>query len=285
MLPNKYMDRRNEGDTILRQCQLVQLHLLHVADEICKQNKIPYFLCGGTLLGAIRHNGFIPWDDDLDIAVPKKHFKKFAQIMEQELPKDVYLQTPRKDPGIGMPFYKLRDAYSFYCEQRNDLTTSDNNGIFIDVFPFEDMPGLGYWTNYLFMRALAFFWRRAVWLRTFSRKGALYGIVGSSAALICIIGHKITRLALSAVKLVAPCTYFCDSGETGFSFFYKKKDIFPLQHHVFEDGTFPVPKNPDEYLTTIYGDWRQPPPPEKRPPSHAHLICPFQSSSGNVWKN
>lgn len=283
MLPNKYKDRRNEGDTVLRQCQLVQLHLLHVVDAICKENNIQYFLCGGTLLGAMRHNGFIPWDDDLDIAVPLKDFKRFASVMEKALPEDVYLQTPQKDPGIGMPFYKLRDSYSFYCEQRDDLTTLDNNGIYIDVFPYEDMPRIGWLPTYLFMRALALFWRREVWFRTFARKGVLLGFLGMLCAMICVVCHRVVRILLACLKFSLPTEYFCDSGEVGMSHFYKKRDIFPLSQHVFEDGIFPVPANPDGYLKTIYGDWRTPLPPEKRPPAHARLICPYQSSTGEVW--
>lgn len=282
-LPLRYKDRRAEGSSVLRQCQLVQLHLLHVVDVICKRNDIPYFLCGGTLLGAMRHNGFIPWDDDLDIAVPRKYFKRFAAVMERELPDDVYLQTPKKNPGIGMPFYKLRDAYSFYCERRDDITTNDNSGIYIDVFPYEDMPAIGYWPTYLFMRALALFWRREAWFRTFSQKGILWGAFGIIMAALCYMGHKITRLALALVKVLFPIRYFCDSGETGIASFYNKQDIFPLTEHVFEDGVFPVPGNPDGYLTTIYGDWRTPLPLEERPPAHAKLICPFQSATGQKW--
>ena len=75
MIPVGYKDRRAEGDTPLRQCQLVQLHLLHVLDAVCKELGLTYCLEGGTALGAARHNGFIPWDDDLDVGMPMKDYK------------------------------------------------------------------------------------------------------------------------------------------------------------------------------------------------------------------
>ena len=95
-LPLLYKDRRKEGETILRQAQLVQLHLLYVLDAICKKYNLRYFLCGGTLLGAIRHHGFIPWDDDLDVTLPEEDYWKFLEIAPEELPEDVTVHDMEK---------------------------------------------------------------------------------------------------------------------------------------------------------------------------------------------
>ena len=79
-IPAGYMDRRREGDTVLRQTQLVLLHLLHVIDRICSENGIRYWLAWGSCLGAMRHDGFIPWDDDLDIGLSVKDFKRLIKL-------------------------------------------------------------------------------------------------------------------------------------------------------------------------------------------------------------
>ena len=139
-IPLLYKDRRLEGETTLRQCQLVQLHLLYVFDAICKEYNLTYFLGGGTLLGAMRHGGFIPWDDDLDVGMPRKDYKKFLKIAPKVLPKDVILQCQETHPWSVVAFAKLRDAYSFYCEMDSTIRTSDNLGIFIDIFPYDEMP-------------------------------------------------------------------------------------------------------------------------------------------------
>ena len=83
----------------LRSCQLKQLSILEEIDKICKRHNIEYWLDGGSLLGAIRHGGFIPWDDDIDIAMSLEDEKRFEQIAPKELPEWLFLQTPATDPG------------------------------------------------------------------------------------------------------------------------------------------------------------------------------------------
>ena len=78
----------------LRECQLKQLAILEVIDHVCKANGIEYWLDGGTLLGAVRHGGFIPWDDDIDIAMRKDDLERFIEVAQKQLPEHLFLQTP-----------------------------------------------------------------------------------------------------------------------------------------------------------------------------------------------
>jgi len=137
-----YQDRRSEGDTILRQCQLVQLRMLHVLDTICRENDITYCLGYGSLLGAIRHDGFIPWDDDLDVWMPEKDYKRFLHIARPYLPNDITLHTPDMTPRIAIRFAKLRDTNSFMLELGQGISVNDPSGIFIDIFPMEICPNM-----------------------------------------------------------------------------------------------------------------------------------------------
>jgi len=107
------IDNRHKGDTVLRKTQLVQLYLLDILDEICKKHDIPYFLVDGTLLGAFRHNGFIPWDDDIDVGMLKPDYRRFKRIVCQELPDGVYFES-EKDMHNTCPCGKLRDLKSFF---------------------------------------------------------------------------------------------------------------------------------------------------------------------------
>ena len=93
----------------LRVCQLRQLEILKVIDGICRKHGISYWLDGGTLLGAVRHGGFIPWDDDIDIAMDYQDMKRFARIAQGEMPDGLFLQTPTTDPNVKEQMVKIRD--------------------------------------------------------------------------------------------------------------------------------------------------------------------------------
>ena len=136
-----YKDRRLEGDTPLRQCQLASLHLLHVLDRVCEENGLRYWLAFGTLLGAVRHKGFIPWDDDIDVYMTMSDFKKLSKIADTVLPKDVIWQDPWKFPKSDMYFGRLRDAYSTVMQftDYKQRCVNDPQGVPLDIFPVEDV--------------------------------------------------------------------------------------------------------------------------------------------------
>ena len=94
-----FPDNRADADTPLRQAQLVMLRMLKIIDYICRKHNLSYWVCSGTLLGAVRHKGFIPWDDDLDICMIREDYEKFTQIAPLEFPKDIMLQTRESDPN------------------------------------------------------------------------------------------------------------------------------------------------------------------------------------------
>ena len=101
-----FIDNRQCGDTVLRQSQLVMLRILKTVDSICKENNISYWLDSGTLLGAARHGGFIPWDDDIDIMMLREDYELFKEIAKKELPEDMFLQNQDTDIYYDMPWMK-----------------------------------------------------------------------------------------------------------------------------------------------------------------------------------
>src|SRR5438034_296812 len=112
---NLFPDEREQGDNRLKQCQSVMLRMLKILDYLCTKHEISYFLNGGTLLGAIRHKGFIPWDDDLDIGMTRDNYEKFIQFAVPELPPDIFFQNDETDlyfPSCHIIEAKLRDRYS-----------------------------------------------------------------------------------------------------------------------------------------------------------------------------
>lgn len=278
-IPLLYMDHREDGDTVLRKCQLVELHLLHVLDRICKKHNIRYFLAWGTLLGAIRHNGFIPWDDDLDVGMSRKEFKKFLAVANKELPEDVWLQAPGDIPNSGYMFAKLRDKYSFLYEPHKRVSTASPNGICIDIFPYEQCPKMPNWMRKkLGWLISAFYEHRLDNLNRVQDVNAFMGAICFCKAQFCSLIHFLLRMLWRILQICIPSGNLC-----GLLEFWERDLLFPkswivvMPRHKFEDGDFPVPNHPEEFLAKLYGDWKQLPPIEQRQ-THATFMDPIHAS-------
>lgn len=109
--------RFNPDGSLLRRQQLRMLELLEVIDVICRKHQIPYWLSSGTLIGAARHKGFIPWDDDLDIEMLRSDYLRLLKVLPQELPDNLALQTNETDPNYIFIYGKLRDKDSHWKKQ------------------------------------------------------------------------------------------------------------------------------------------------------------------------
>lgn len=139
----------------LRKLQLIELDLLLELDRICKKNNITYMICSGTLLGAVRHKGFIPWDDDLDTRMPRKEFEKFEKACEKDLNHDKYfLQTWKTDPEYRWGYVKLRRKGTEYLRAGQEAIKC-MSGVSIDIFVADNVSD-----NYLEAR-LQYYIRRA----------------------------------------------------------------------------------------------------------------------------
>ncbi|MBI3957502.1 MAG: LicD family protein [Chloroflexi bacterium] len=135
-----FPDVRETGETPLRQCQLVMIRMLKIFDHLCRRHAIPYWISDGTLLGAVRHQGFIPWDGDVDISMLRSDFERFVAEAAGELPRDIFLQTPDTDPFYtNRPQYKLRDRYSSYVgyERAYGGSTPLHNGLMVDIWRYD----------------------------------------------------------------------------------------------------------------------------------------------------
>ena len=132
--------RFNPDGSLLRRQQLRMLELLEVIDVICRKHQIPYWLSSGTLIGAARHKGFIPWDDDLDIEMLRSDYLRLLKVLPQELPDNLALQTNETDPNYIFIYGKLRDKDSHLEETNSYDRILYYTGIYIDIFPLEKIP-------------------------------------------------------------------------------------------------------------------------------------------------
>lgn len=256
---------RRFNQTQLRACQLKQLSILKEIDKVCRQLGTPYWIDGGTLLGAVRHGGFIPWDDDIDIAMDARDLKRFVREAQALLPDHLFLQTPRTDPQAKEPIIKVRDLNSLYIERGDNFQDDYVKGIYVDIFPFTGYPDVP-----------------KKWIRTLTRSiSKSYSILHHvhryslrSVAEFCWFGVKlgVCRVAWRVLCMTGKKTRCSDIpilNGRGISF--AKQAVWPLGRVTFEGSEFPAPHDPDAYLTDLYGDYMQIPPVERQE-SHALFI-------------
>lgn len=127
-----------ENCDVLRRLQLTQLEILKYVDEFCRNNNINYSLAYGTALGAVRHKGFIPWDDDMDICMLRPDYDRFIELWNDT--DKFMLQNHNTEPSFTQSFTKIRKKNTAFIQKTDDLSDDFYKGIFIDVFPFDRVP-------------------------------------------------------------------------------------------------------------------------------------------------
>ena len=244
----------NGEGTTLRKAQLRMLEILVEVDKICKKHNIQYWLDFGTLLGAVRHGGFIPWDDDLDIALFKKNYKRLCNILKEELPEQFVLQDESTEDKYCLKFAKVRDKNSYF-EDADFMPQFEEKGIFIDIFPIEKFGSIQIKKMVEFFYGRSFRRIKGVAIKKQSEVIIAY-IIWPLANVFVSIGKCISRLIPNGLY----------SYSYGIPLFSKclKKDILPCQHINFEGISFPAPNNYENYLRLHYGDFMKLPPEEKR---------------------
>ena len=271
-----------EADTTLREAQMIMLEILKEVDRICREENIEYWLDGGTLLGAIRHKGFIPWDDDIDIAMRYADYERFLEIAPKKLSQEFFFQTNKTDKNMFSFWIKIRDRKSLLVEDPN---AQCHQGIFIDIFPFDsfyDYPSRNRWWRKIFQQlskvSLSLEKSRRNFLRypIFAKKNIVKNV---SRVLFKPIANILYFLNVDSIikfhrkirKYVGDDSLKIKLGHgvlLPWHRIFNHETVFPLRLIQFEDATFCAPNNYHEYLTISYGDYMQLPPMEKRVQHH-----------------
>lgn len=262
-------------DGRLRQAQLKMLAMLEVVDSICLKHGLNYWLDAGTLLGAVRHQGFIPWDDDMDIGMPRACYEQFLRIAPQELPDHMFLQTIHTDPGyfnMATPL-KIRDRSSRYIEKHEQGNEPYVQGIFIDVFVYDRMPeDAKQRKRYKFLaKKISRFLNTKYGVINAGHYATLYKMIGKllpKALLESSLQHIIHKANTSSSPYLGR-GYHC----VGKNFLHQE-DIYPLKRAQFETGMFHIPNKAAEILTQQFGDYLSLPPVEERTLRHCKELIP-----------
>lgn len=251
----------NGEGTVLRKAQLRMLDILIAFDDICKRHNIAYWLASGTLLGAVRHQGFIPWDDDIDVQVFQSDYNKLLKVLDSELPQYLILHTNKSDKNYKSFFAKIRDRNSFYEEVGSK--NYKYKGLFIDIFPVEVIPSIRFKEICDSILVKYRYWD-VTQPKSFK---SLYPLLIFLKPL-CHILISFTRL-LHTFKKGKIYSY-----GYGIMFYYhhKYETLMPLKLIKFENHFFNAPNDIEAYLINNFGkDYMQLPPKDRRQ-THATQI-------------
>lgn len=261
--------------TQLQEVQKIALDILLYVDRVCKEHKFHYFMSDGTLLGAVRHKGFIPWDDDIDIWMPREDYKKIAAVINEDQSCPYYrLFNWENTKGYTYAFSKVVDTRTLLVE---NIDQKCEMGVYIDIFPYDGLPGKTREDHLPFVRrALALDQHRYRAFCNFSRfkTNNFFKNIRRFATFSIrkIIGGKniIRRMEMLAQKYPVEGSAFVGGLTSG----YKEKDMMPAwicEKTVdmdFEGHVLQAPVGYKEFLEIEYGDFMELPPVEKRVSHH-----------------
>ncbi len=241
-------------------------------DRICKKNNIKYTLDGGTLIGAIRHEGYIPWDDDIDVALLRSEYDKFIKCCEKDLDKKFKLVNAENEDGNPNIFHKIKIKNTTYIEDMSKNSNTDK-GIFLDVLPYDNSPN-NYFISYIYkLRVL--YYTRLLSLKCqvdFSKNKNILKRLINFLLLVSSKLHNKKRLIKRLNKVATKYNKYDKKYVYNYTIPYKnmvKKSWFSdYKLKKFENDKFSVIKDYDLYLRELYGDYMQLPPEEERGSRH-----------------
>ena len=255
----------------LRKAQLLMLKILKEVHKICEENNIKYFLSDGTLIGAIRHQGFIPWDDDLDIGMLREDYEKFCKIAPQILSENFILQNFQTDKGYGLQFGKVILKNTVWIEKVAKNTNRQWSGIYIDIFPYDNITENKKKQKlinrlYIFIQGLILIKFKYINISNYESMAKKLKYVLKKIYL-CTISKKLLIYIRDSI-----CKRYLNKSNTLVTKyggnFYKNQNPYNFYKDLtlqnFEDTSFYIPKNYDKILKNLYGNYMEIPPIEKQ---------------------
>lgn len=287
--PNK-----NKGGSMEVSTEFIQkesYEILKVFHIICEKENLKYILDYGTLLGAVRHDGFIPWDDDLDVSMPRDDYEKFLAVAEKYLPENMSIQNYKTDPNYLVPFTKIRKTDTYVQELELNMYNI-KKGVWLDIFVYDNvceekdlelakLKKLNKERNYY----------QYAFPVIFEKDKKLFNLPKTFIKLVMIwllkMAHKkdnsllLKFLRSKQLAFIETAKNTCENKSLTKMRCYKLKNHLDLSENLlnveafenrilkrFENDSFYIPENYEEILFTRYGDYTKLPPKEERKQTH-----------------
>ncbi len=273
----------------------LQKEILKVFGEfkkICEKHNLKYFAIGGTCIGAVRHSGFIPWDDDLDVAMPIHDYKKFIELSKTELPDGFGLLTPDNCKHYLSTFMKLHNLDTTYIEEISKKYSDRYGGIYMDIFPIYGLPKNEKQIKKL-QKKCQFYKQMNLRLRFPISDSINSGIIKKIVWLLCAPTRCFLRfnyftkkidLMLSKYsfddceKIIFPWRSIPNKNVSTYNDIFYKDDFISEKIVPFEEMLISIPNGYDRYLKFDFGDYMTLPPESQRVAQHAVAVIDFEKS-------
>lgn len=263
------LDREQE----LQKMKQMQVEMLSAVHDICVQNGLRYYMIGGTMLGAIRHKGFIPWDDDIDIALPRKDYEAFIKLAQKALPQQMSILEDRITENYQYKFAKVINNRTRLHE--HSVKEEFVIGVYIDVFPLDGLPDNPGEQKRHVSRILHHIKMLNRCVSNMETKRVFYKKILVAIIQKCCSYQK----QLEKIKNLL-LQYDFDHATIGGNLvgMWGEKEIMPISYfgepklYEFEGHQFFGVEHPDVYLTKLYGDYMQLPPKEKQVSHHNYTL-------------
>lgn len=261
----------------MNELQKTELELLETFISTCKKLDLIYYLVCGSALGAIKYKGFIPWDDDIDVALPRKHYNIFLEKAKTVLPENVFLQNYHTDQACPFFFSKLRDSKTTFIE-KNVKDIKMNHGVYIDIFPLDGYPENAAAARMMEFRKKVLTWKiNSAFPLKKDQKPHTKALLSIEKALG--YNRRTSKYTSRLDSLVSGYDEQCSKIWCNHGNWQGKLEYAPREQ--YGEGTFVdfeglkvrIPELYDEYLTQKYGNWRADLPDEEKKGHHYYEVC------------
>lgn len=267
-MENHHKGVKTMNKEIVMELKKVEIDILKEFVAVCNKLNLRYYLLGGTLLGAVRHQGFIPWDDDIDVGMPREDYEVFIHQGQKLLPEHLFIQTIETDPAYVNTFAKIRNSRTTFVESSSGRKRI-NHGVFIDVFPLDYYPEEEV-AQAQFDSRKKWFARRVGITFSLPQNRTWKGLLRRTV--FCVMMPSLKGTIQGRERLyhsVGKTNLLANHGGA-----WGKKEIVPAEWYgegvpvMFEGMQVTAPAEYDKWLTQVYGDYMQLPPVEKRVGHH-----------------
>lgn len=261
----------------IQQVWETEQEILDVIHQVCIENHLRYSLAYGTLIGAVRHQGFIPWDDDIDIIMPREDYERLLLIWNQVAPTGYVLQNVRTDPDFTQSFTKIRKDHTTFLQDEFEWEKHYHKGVFVDIFPGDRVaPGT-------LRRKLQYVAAAVSLLYNRGHASGSGGFIGKvEQVLLKTPKEKYAKRREKAEKWIRrwndnpALPYFFPSTIEDCQKFYPAELFEKMETIEFCGKSYRCVSNPDAILRLVYGDYMQLPPEEERVWKHHPILIDFE---------